>query len=444
MVFSAATRIVRRRSSAIKLSAVMEEFGEIPIILGFDPLRKRDIHHHDNVISDVKHQEDHVDIGDYPMAILTRGATAMDPVIQVAPHVHVIHAAKKRKRSDAGVEVEGTPTSVSFSKWALSVPPSLSLAISNWNPTSSSPSITPPESDGETTPKASEFSEAAKLKLDSSCSSSATMALARRAHVRLPSSSNLRRTGSKNHRESRGDVEEEERNQQNEQHNENDNSIVAPTSFLPLRPTNRPIRVRHKRFPGSQTSFVSETEGNKESTSDALPLQPTSINNVPTTPSPSRHDSIILPVATLLMSQSSSSSYYDNRHSALHRWSSSPFNTVSTPIDWSLLESTLGCAEPDPSIPTVTPKATGKPLPSSRTKTSPPRPAEPKLFKDRPLPHLPPRVPEIVVHHPEMRPSSASKQKRRGVMMGGPGIVCKVEATPVSELLPGCSGIEFD
>ncbi|KAG8865540.1 hypothetical protein FRB97_004664 [Tulasnella sp. 331] len=444
MVFSVATRVVRRRSSAIKLSAPMEEFGEIPIMLGFDPFGRRDMHNSSNNTPDAIGSEGNVDIGDYPMAILTRGATAEDPVIQVAPHVHVIHAAEKEKGPWAGlglgIEATRVSTSVSFSKWALSVPPSLSLAISQSNTTATSPCPSPHDSDGETTPKATDFAEAARLKLDASCSSSATMALARRAHVRLPSASLNRRNGIKNHSESKGEVEDDENDHR--QH-EDGNHSVASSSFLPLRPTTRPLRTRHKRF--SSAPFSSKSEGPEKSESDldhALPLQPTSINNMPGSNSPSScRDSVILPVASLLMNHSISS-YYDDRYSSHNRWSSSSFNTVTTPIDWSMLESTLGCSTP--TAETSQSQSSDRSGHSPRPKTSPTRTPEQKSFADRPLPPVPSittlPIPEIVVHEPGLT-SPTTKRKRRGVMVGGPGVGRR---TSRSELLPGCSGIEFD
>lgn len=40
-----------------------------------------------------------IDIGDYPMAILTQGATCKDPIIELAPHVHVVQSRHARNPS---------------------------------------------------------------------------------------------------------------------------------------------------------------------------------------------------------------------------------------------------------------------------------------------------------------------------------------------------------
>lgn len=409
MVFATATRVMRRRSSAISFSAVEGvEFGEIPIALGcyasFSSssdntslnLARRNSSPGTPTTTDFT-----IDIGDYPMAILTRGATERDPVIKVAPHVHVIHRVKRERSRE---NLRASSCSSAFPSWAL--PPSSFPSIPECVASGSGglgSGLGAYPSDEETTPKASVFDEAKlRLAMDASCSSSATMALARRAHIRRLSS---------------------------------EAASASSSSFLPIR-TTRPLRIRQKR----------SAEGRENVPTPLITTISSSCRNSTFLPSLSPTEPYS-PFTKLPVSAHDYHHPYASNISA-RRWSHA--TTTTAQIDWSIVESTLECGETKTATTTMTSEPAMMPeevvINSANTHTPitndsshhrhhvGSRTPTQKPFTDRPLPP----VPSIVVHEP-MQPRAA---KRRGLLLGGGG--GGTGGRIQNELLPGCSGIEFD
>ncbi|KAG8961938.1 hypothetical protein FRC03_004802 [Tulasnella sp. 419] len=98
MPFNAVTRSISRkranRESQVSVSIIPPspntvEEDDIIIRFDFDP-KDSSIHY----AHPMSPEEESFDIGDLPMAILTRGASSQDPVTMISPHVHVIYGRR--------------------------------------------------------------------------------------------------------------------------------------------------------------------------------------------------------------------------------------------------------------------------------------------------------------------------------------------------------------